>query len=215
MVRAEVGDVAPRDVTVASTAEEADHRVALAFSVDVLDDAARRAEESNVELFAHDVIYRLVEEYQEFVAERERAKQDAILDNIARPARFRLLPDHVFRQSDPAVVGVEVLGGTLKRNARVVEFENSEPTRVGQVKGIQEQGEDVEEARMGERVSVAIDGPTAGRQIEEGDTLFSELPEKHAKVIEQELTGDVPADELETLQLYLDRHRKRDPFWGK
>ncbi|PSP88642.1 translation initiation factor IF-2 [Halobacteriales archaeon QS_4_69_34] len=215
MVRAEVGDVAPRDIAVASTAEEADHRVVLAFSVDVLDDAARRAEESGVELFAHDVIYRLVEEYQEFVAERERAQQDAILDNIARPARFRLLPDHVFRQSDPAVVGVEVLGGTLKRNARVVEFENSEPTRVGQVKGIQEQGEDVEEARMGERVSVAIDGPTAGRQIEEGDTLFSELPEKHAKVIEQELTGDVPADELETLQLYLDRHRKRDPFWGK
>jgi translation initiation factor 5B len=215
MVRAEVGDIAPRDVTVASTAEEADHRVVLAFSVDVLDDAARRAEESGVELFAHDVIYRLVEEYQKSVAERERAQQDAILDNIARPARFRLLPDHVFRQSDPAVVGVEVLGGTLKRNARVVEFENSEPTRVGQVKGIQEQGEDVEEARMGERVSVAIDGPTAGRQIEEGDTLFSELPEKHAKVIEQELTGDVPADELETLQLYLDRHRKRDPFWGK
>ena len=215
IVRAEVGDVAPRDVTVASTADEERHEVVLAFSVDVLDDAARRAEESGVRIFESDVIYRLVEEYEEFVAERKRAQQGAILDNIARPARFRLLPDHTFRQNNPAVVGVEVMTGTLKQNAQVVAFEGNEPTRLGQVKGIQEQGEDVEQARAGERVSVAIDGPTVGRQIEEGDELWSEIPEKHAKVLEQELEDDIPADELEALHVYLDKHRQRDPFWGK
>ena len=215
IVRAEVGDVAPRDVTVASTAEEERHETVMAFGVDVLDDAEERAENEGVRLFESDVIYRLVEEYEEFIEERERAQQDAILDNIARPARFRLLPDHTFRQNDPAVVGVEVLTGTLKRNARVVNFEGSQPERLGQVKGIQEQGEDVDEARAGERVSVAIDGPTVGRQVEEGDELWSEIPEKHAKVLEQELTDDIPADELEALNVYLDKHRQRDPFWGK
>ena len=215
IVRAEVGDVAPRDVTVASTAEEERHETVMAFGVDVLDDAEERAENEGVRLFESDVIYRLVEEYEEFIEERERAQQDAILDNIARPARFRLLPDHTFRQNDPAVVGVEVLTGTLKRNARVVNFEGSQPERLGQVKGIQEQGEDIDEARAGERVSVAIDGPTVGRQVEEGDELWSEIPEKHAKVLEQELTNDIPADELEALNVYLDKHRQRDPFWGK
>ena len=215
IVRAEVGDVAPRDVTVASTAEEERHETVMAFGVDVLDDAEERAENKGVRLFESDVIYRLVEEYEEFIEERERAQQDAILDNIARPARFRLLPDHTFRQNDPAVVGVEVLTGTLKRNARVVNFEGSQPERLGQIKGIQEQGEDVDEARAGERVSVAIDGPTVGRQVEEGDELWSEIPEKHAKVLEQELTDDIPADELEALNVYLDKHRQRDPFWGK
>jgi len=215
IVRAEAGAVAPRDVRVAETANEPDHRVILAFSTDTLDDASRLAEQEGVRIFANDVIYRLVEEYEEFVEERASAQQDAVLDNIARPARFRILEDHVFRQSSPAVVGVEVLSGTLKRNARVVDFENREPNRVGQVKGIQEQGEDIDQARSGERVSVAIDGPTVGRQIGEGDTLWSELPEKHAKVIEQELTDDIPADELEALTMYLDKHRQRDPFWGK
>jgi len=215
VVRAEVGAVAPRDVRVAETANEPDHRVILAFATDTLDDASRLADQEAVDIFANDVIYRLIEEYEEFVEERASAQQDAVLDNIARPARFRILEDHVFRQSNPAVVGVEVLSGTLKRNARVVDFENRKPKRVGQIKGIQEQGEDVDQARSGERVSVAIDGPTVGRQIDEGDTLWSELPEKHAKVLEQELTDDIPADELEALSMYLDKRRQRDPFWGK
>lgn len=215
IMRAEVGDVAPRDISVASTAEEEKHKTILAFNVDVLTDAERQAEETDVKLFESDVIYRLIEEYEEYVEERERAQQETVLDNITRPARFNILPDHTFRQNDPAVVGVEILSGTIRKNSNVVKFEGNSPTRVGQLKGIQEQGEDVDEARSGNRVSVAIDGPTVGRQIEESDQLWIEIPEKHAKILEQELTDDIPMDEVETLQMYLDKQRKRDPFWGK
>ncbi|NKE36323.1 translation initiation factor IF-2 [Natronococcus sp. JC468] len=215
IVRAEVGDVAPRDVSVASTAEEGKEQVILGFNVDVLGDAEQRAEIEDVRVFTDEVIYQLIEEYEEFVDELERAQQDTILENIVRPARFRILPDHTFRQNDPAVVGVEVNSGTVQNNTNVVKFEGNEPERVGQVKGIQEQGEDVDEARAGNRVSVAIDGPTVGRQIEEDDELWTELPEKHAKILEQELSSEIPADELEALNMYLDKQRSRDPFWGK
>jgi len=215
VMRAEVGDVAPRDVSVATTAGEDKHQTILAFNVDVLADAERTADQQDVRIFARDVIYQLVEEFDEYVEELERAQQQTVLDNITRPARFRILEDHVFRQNDPAVVGVEVLSGTVRKNANVAKFQGNEPKRVGNVKGIQEQGEDVDEARSGNRVSVAIDGPTVGRQIEEGDELWIELPEKHAKILEQELDDDIPADELEALKMYLDKQRKRDPFWGK
>jgi translation initiation factor 5B len=215
IVRAEVGDVAPRDVSVASTADERTHRVILGFNVDVLPDAKRAAGESGVEVFDHDVIYQLIEDYEDHVAAIERAQQEQVLDNITRPARFRILEDHTFRQSDPAVVGVEVLSGTVRRNSRVATFDGAEPKRVGLMKSIQDQGEDVDEARAGERVAVSIDGPTVGRGIEEGDELWVELPEKHAKILEQELTDDIPADELEALTAYLEKRRKKDPFWGK
>ena len=215
ILRAEVGDVAPRDVAVASTAREDLHKVILGFNVEVLPDARRELEETGVRLFDDDVIYQLVEEYDEFVEARKRAQQETVLEKIIRPARFRILDDHVFRQSNPAVVGVEVMSGTLQNNRYVGRFENGEFDRVGQLAGIQNQGDDVDEARAGERVSVAIDGPTVGRQIDEGDELWVDLPEKHARVIEQELTDDIPADELEALQGFLDIHRRRDPFWGK
>ncbi|MFC6903683.1 translation initiation factor IF-2 [Halalkalicoccus tibetensis] len=215
VMRAEVGDIAPRDISIASTADEPIHRTILGFNVEVLGDANRSAEESEVKVFRDDVIYQLVEEYDEFVEDSRRAQQETILENITRPGRFQLLMDHTFRQNDPAVVGVEILGGTVRNNAQVAKFEGNEPKRVGQVKGIQEQGDDVDEARQGKRVSVAIDGPTVGRQIEEGDELWVEIPEKHAKILEQELTEDIPADEREVLQMYLDKQRRRDPFWGK
>ena len=215
ILRAEVGDIAPRDVAVASTANEEKHRVILGFNVEILSNAETELDESEVRLFDDDVIYQLVDEYEAYVDELKRAQQETVLDKIVRPCRFRILEDHVFRQSDPAVVGVEVMSGTLKNNQRVVKWEGSAPTRIGQLSGIQEQGEDVSEARSGTRVSVAIDGPTVGRQIDEGDELWVELPEKHAKILEQELSDDIPADELEALTGYLDKHRSRDPFWGK
>ena len=215
ILRAEVGDVAPRDIAVAGTAREPEHTVILGFNVEVLPDAERELEQSEVTLFHDDVIYQLVEDYEEHVAEMQRAQQETILDKIVRPARFRILDDHTFRQSDPAVVGVEVMSGTIKNNTNVAKFENNEPDRVGELSGIQAQGDDVEEASAGERVSVAIDGPTVGRQIEEGDELWIEIPEKHAKILEQELNEEIPADELEALSGYLNKRRKRDPFWGK
>jgi translation initiation factor 5B len=94
-------------------------------------------------------------------------------------------------------------------------MEGNELHRVGVVKGIQEQGEDVDEVRAGNRVSVSIDGPTVGRDIDEGDELWVDLPEKHAKVLEQELAEEIPADEREALHQFLEIQRKRDPFWGK
>ena len=215
VVRAEVGDVAPRDVAVASTADEPKHEAVLGFNVDVLEDARREADTDGVELFVDEVIYQLVEEYEDHVETIERAQQEQVLDKIQRPCRFRVLPDHVFRQSSPAVVGVEVLSGTLKRNSRVVAWADGEPERVGRLKSLQDAGEDVDEARTGEEVAASIDGPTVGRQIEEGDELWTELPEKHAKILEQELSDEIPADELEALGMYLDKHRTRDPFWGK
>ncbi|MFC7046982.1 translation initiation factor IF-2 [Halobacteriaceae archaeon GCM10025711] len=215
IMRAEVGEVARRDVSIASTIEDEKQQVILAFNVEVRDDAETEAKQRDIPIFESDVIYRLVEEYEEYVEEIEQRQRDAVFENVIRPARFRVLEDHVFRQSDPAVVGVEVLAGTVKRNVPVAKFDDPKPERVGVVKGLQDQGEDIDEARAGSQIAMAIDGPTVGRQIKEGDELWVDLPEKHAKILEQELRDDIPADELEALTMYLDRQRKRDPFWGK
>ncbi|GGK68381.1 MULTISPECIES: translation initiation factor IF-2 [Haloarcula] len=215
VMRAEVGAVAPRDVRVAETAGEPTNQAILAFSVEVLDDARDLAEQEDVELFEDDVIYQLVESYDDHVTAIEEAQQEQILENITRPAKFRILQDHTFRQSDPAVVGVEILSGELRRNVNVIRWDGGEANRVGTLKTIQDEGEDVDSARAGERMAVSIQGPTVGRQIEEGDDLWVEIPEKHAKILEQELKEDISVDEREALSMYLEKHRNRDPFWGK
>ncbi|WP_128904962.1 translation initiation factor IF-2 [Halorubrum amylolyticum] len=215
ILRAEVGDIAPRDIAVAETANQDEHKAILGFNVDLLANAETELENADMKLFTDEVIYQLIEDYETYVEERQRAQQETVLDKVVRPARFRILPDHTFRQNDPAVVGVEVISGTVQNNRNVGYFEGNEFTRAGQLSGIQKQGDDVDEARAGERVSIAIDGPTVGRDIEEGDTLWTEVPEKHAKILEQELKEEITADEREALSAYLETKRKRDPFWGK
>jgi len=215
IMRAEVGDIAPRDIAIAETANQDEHKALLGFNVSILQNAENELESADVTLFTNDVIYQLIEDYETYVEQRKRAQQETVLDKVVRPARFQLLPDHTFRQNDPAVVGVEVLAGTLQNNRNVGAFEGNEFDRLGTLSGIQKQGDDVDEARAGERVSIAIDGPTVGRDIKEGDTLWSEVPEKHAKILEQELKSEITGDEREALAAYLDTRRKRDPFWGK
>ncbi|WP_435075487.1 translation initiation factor IF-2 [Halorubrum sp. HHNYT27] len=215
ILRAEVGDIAPRDIAVAETANQDEHKAILGFNVNLLANAESELESADVKLFTDEVIYQLIQEYETYVEEKHRAQQKTVLDKVVRPSRFRILPDHTFRQNDPAVVGVEIISGTLQNNRNVGLFEGNEFKRVGQLSGIQKQGDDVDEARAGERVSIAIDGPTVGRGIEEGDTLWTEVPEKHAKILEQELKEEITADEREALAAYLDTKRKRDPFWGK
>ncbi len=52
----------------------------------MLDDARDLAEQEDVKLFEDDVIYQLVESYDEHVTRSRSAQQETILENIVRPA---------------------------------------------------------------------------------------------------------------------------------
>ena len=211
IMTASEGAVSRRDIVDAETANEQEHRAVIAFNVDVLDDAREYADEALVELFEGDVIYRLVEEYEEWVESMEEERAENVLESVVLPAKFRVMHDHVFRQSDPAVVGARVLSGTLERNVSVERMGEN----VGVVQGIQSQGEDIDEAGQGEEVSVAIDGPTVGRDLKEGDVLYTSVPEKHAKALEQEFDDLLDDPTREALEEYLEEKRQVDPFWAK
>ena len=211
IMTASEGAVSRRDIVDAETADEQEHRAVIAFNVDVLDDAREYADEALVELFEGDVIYRLVEEYEDWVEGLEEERAENVLESVVLPAKFRVMHDHVFRQSDPAVVGVRVLSGKLERNVSVERMGE----KVGVVQGIQRQGEDIDSAEQGEEVSVAIDGPTVGRDLKEGDLLYTSVPEKHAKALEQEFDDLLDDPTREALDEYLEEKRQVDPFWAK
>lgn len=143
---------------------------------------------------------------------RRRNPKKTISQLIVKPARFLLLPDCTFRQSKPAVVGVRITGGKVKTNIGVTDNSGSV---VGTIKGLQLEGENIKEASAGMEVAMAIDGPTIGRQIKEGDVLYSNIPEKHAKVLETEILDSLSADEMETLDAFLEIKRRDNPFWAK
>ena len=129
-----------------------------------------------------------------------------------RPGKIRYLPNCTFRQSKPAVIGVQVMGGFIKPGVTLIKADNS---KVGVVKQIQERNENISIATQGKEVAISVDGPTAGRQINEGEIYFVDVPEGHSKVLEFQLKDTIKQDELETLMEFLAIKRKDNPFWGR
>jgi len=92
ILRAEVGDIAPRDIAVAETANQDEHKAIPGFNVDLLANAETELENADVKLFTDEVIYQLIEDYETYVEEKQRAQQETVLDKVVRPSRFRILP---------------------------------------------------------------------------------------------------------------------------
>jgi translation initiation factor 5B len=103
------------------------------------------------------------------VPERERDKL-ARRSEATSPARFRLLPNHVFHHNKPAIVGVEILAGNLSVGARI---QRQDGKVVGRIKEMQSGKETVKQAKAGEKIAISIEDVTIGRQLAEGDIVYS------------------------------------------
>ncbi|NYT00957.1 MAG: translation initiation factor IF-2 [Methanocellales archaeon] len=210
--RGDVGDISKRDIIEAATIRDPYLSVVIGFGVDILQDAKDEALKSNVQVFQGNVIYQLLEDYVNWVKKQRSISDRLGLEAIVRAGSFMLMRGCMFRQSKPAIVGVKILGGKIKSGVSVIKEDG---VRIGTIKGIQEHGENIAEAVAGKEVAISIEGPVVGRQIKEGDILYVDIPKKHAKILEQELRDTIPADELETLEAFLEIKRKNDPFWAR
>ncbi|OYT42204.1 MAG: translation initiation factor IF-2 [Candidatus Altiarchaeales archaeon ex4484_43] len=194
--RATIGKVSNSDVIEASAVSLEDKflGVILAFNSDILRDARILAKNKNVEIFHGRIIYKLLEDYEDWIKrerERERLEKEG---KIVTPAKIRLLPKHVFRQSKPAIVGVEVLAGTIASGCRLM---REDGRVVGRIKQIQLKRETIKSATTGERVAIAIEGVTMGRQLNENDTVYTFISSEDMKLLSE---GELTEEELAVLR---------------
>ena len=208
--KAEVGNVSKRDIVDASATNDPLQRVVLAFNVKILPEAEEEMRNQDVTVIKEDVIYTLMERYEEWVYKKreeiERAKKEA----IPRPGMIKFLPEYVFRVSKPAIIGVRVLAGRIKPGMKLMKDDGRV---IGTIRSIQSERKSLDEAIQGQEVAVSIEGPTVGRQIKGGDILYTDLPESVVKKLKE--MGDLTYDEKEVLDKIIEIKRKTvDRFWG-
>ncbi|MFW9973783.1 MAG: translation initiation factor IF-2 [Candidatus Thorarchaeota archaeon] len=195
---ADVGPIVKRDVIEAQASGDTDplNAVVLGFNVKFAPDIEDLAAELGVEVFLNQVIYRLYDEYNAWlIVKREQAKAES-LSSIIRPGKIELMPDYVFRHSNPAVVGVRVHGIIKPRTGLI----NEEGKRVGTILQIQDRSVNIEEATDGMEVAVSIRGPTIGRQVKNTDVLYTDVPDKHIMVIRKKFLDDLSPAEKDVLE---------------
>ena len=204
-----VGEVSRRDVVETAAFTDPMNRVMLVFNAPVSKEAEAEIASSGVKLFSNQVVYRLIEEYQEWVEDTKKSKDATQRMEIPFPAKFMILPNCVFHATKPAIVGVRVLAGKVRGGLNLIKKDGSD---AGRVRSLRDGEEVLKDASQGDEVAMAIDGVTVGRQIDVEDVIYVELLES---TIRQFLNNaDLNEDEKMTLQEYLEIKRKSDPFWG-
>lgn len=214
VLRAEVGSVSRHDLIDAETIKNPYYRALIAFSTPLLPDAADMVKEPGfpVKVFEGRVIYKLVDDYIQWKEELKRKTEQQRFEQIIHPAKIRVLPHCIFRQSNPAVVGVRILGGTLRTDVNLIQLDGK---KVGHLKSIQLNQETIREAQTGAEVAISIEGATVGRQLDVEDDLFVDIPERHVKVLEKEMLSHLPVHTQEILAEFTAMRRRENPFWGK
>jgi translation initiation factor 5B len=195
---ADVGNIVKRDIVEAKAAGDTDplNAVVLGFNVKFAPDIEDLAAEYGVETFLNEVIYRLYDDYNAWlIVKREQEKAES-LGSLIRPGKLELIPEYVFRQKDPAIVGVRVHGIIRPRTGLI----NADGRRIGTILQIQDRSVPVDEATNGMEVAVSIRGPTIGRQVKNDEVLYTDIPDKHILAMRKKFLDDLLPSEKEVLQ---------------
>ena len=175
---ADVGDISKKDIVNAETLNDPLKRVILGFNVNLLGDAKEYSLTTPIKIFNNNIIYKLIEDYQKWQKDQKELAEKKRFEQIIRPGKIKYLPNCTFRQSHPVVIGVQVMGGCIKPGEMLLKPDGS---KVGEIKQVQERNENIALATVGKEVAISIEGPTAGRQINEGDIYYVDVPESHSK----------------------------------
>lgn len=211
---ADTGSISKRDVVEASIVREKDEYLGciLAFNVDVPRELEIEAADRGVRVFRGEVLFRIVEDYLEWVertrAERERAEFEA----LSKPGKLRVLEGLVFRRSDPAIFGVEVLAGEIRPRVSLM---NQQGRIVGSLSQIQDRGKVIGAAGKGMKVAISMKEPTIGRHIHEGETLYVAVPEQHARLLSSVFRDRLDEESAKTLEEIISINRRINPLWAR
>jgi translation initiation factor 5B len=211
---ADVGNVSRNDVIEASVVKKSkpEYGVILAFNVKLLPEAEELAAREGVKVFQSNIIYHIIEEYGKWVKELKEKEVEKEVSSLVRPAKIRILPGFIFRRSDPAIVGIEVLGGVLKPGCNVMRSDGME---LGMVVQIRDRDNVLKEARAGQQVAISIKGRImVGRHVDEGDVLYTSIPKDHVTMWLTKHRDKLSTDEYLVLREIIEIKKKQDPFYG-
>ncbi|MCC5994352.1 MAG: translation initiation factor IF-2 [Candidatus Aenigmarchaeota archaeon] len=179
--KADIGCINREDFIEGELIQDKYRKVILAFNIKVDEQTINEAKNFGLKIFSSNVIYRLIDEYKRWMEEEKRREIETKLEVLPRPVKIRVIPGAIFRNSKPAIFGVDVLEGTLKPGIILKRDEKV----IGKVKEIQSEGRTIPKAIKGERVAISIEEAVVGRNVFENDILISELSKEDIEKLKE------------------------------
>jgi translation initiation factor 5B len=203
--KASLGPISKKDLADAESNADDDPLSAVILGFNIPKETSEK-----VKIITSDVIYRIIEEYDVWIEAARKREESKELDLFVRPVKIEVLQNCIFRQSNPCVVGIEVLGGTLKANMPLM---NREGRSLTSVKSMERNKESTQSAEKGEQLALSLPNVIAGRHVHEHDIIYSAIPEEHFRKLKQ-LAKYLSKDEGTIMKEIAEIKRKENPLWG-
>jgi len=210
--RADIGNITKRDIVEAEGTLDkgSEYPFVLGFNVTIEQELETMAKKKKIPIVINQVIYKIVEEFEELHTERKQRLQLEEISDLQWPAKIQIMKQYIFRQSGPAIFGAEVINGKLTTN---VELINMEGKVVGRVKTIEDKSKKLSELTKGKEAAVAVTKLTIGRGADGGDFLITNMSESAFRKLKDKkaLLSD---SEIEVLKELAEIKRKENDLWG-
>ncbi|MBU1201406.1 MAG: translation initiation factor IF-2 [Nanoarchaeota archaeon] len=205
--KATIGNINKKDYAEAESNYENNPLLSVILGFNVVDESG--SDNKNVKVLTNQVIYRLVDDFEKWQEEKRKDEEEKKLDKVIRPCKVEILQSCIFRQSNPCILGVEVLIGVLRVGTPLMK----NGIYLSEVKSIQSEKENFQVVEKGKQVAVSLPHVTAGRQVFENDFLYSDISEEDFRKLKK-LSTFLAKDEISLLKEIAEMHRKHNPVWG-
>jgi translation initiation factor 5B len=206
--KASIGKITKKDMSDAESNYDRDPLLAVVLGFNVEREVDVKSSE-RVKIITSQIIYNLIEELEQWQQQQQDLMEARELDTLVRPCKLVILPNFIFRQNNPAIVGVEIIEGKIKTGNSLMKSGHAITT----VRGIQQEKENIQSVTKGKQVAMSLDKVTVGRQINPNDTLYSYVPEEDFRKIKK-LTKYLSHGEIEVLKEIAAIMKKDNPIWG-
>ena len=194
IIKADIGPISKSDLVSAKANLEINplDAVVLGFNVRMEEEL----EKGNVKIITNDVVFKLIEDLQKWREMRSKEIEKEKLMGLATICKLEILPQYVFRNTNPAIFGVRVVAGKVKVGIPLMDNNGEE---VARVKSIQKEKASVEEGKQGDELAMALPGINFERRLKEVKYLYAYVSDKQMKQF-KENKDVLSSDELKVLQ---------------
>ena len=209
--KADIGDINKEDVNIALSMKEKypQYSVIVGFNIGINKNDEEYVKSSNINLIISSVIYDLIEKIEKYINDIKYNKEK-ILRELPPIGKIKILKGNIFRRSNPAIVGIEVLGGEIRKDVYLI---NLDGKIIGRILAIQKEKKNIDIAIKNDKVAISIDDAVVGRNIFEDDILYTFISENDYRKFKE--NKDILNDEQkEILKEIANIMRKENPAWG-
>jgi len=212
VLKAGVGNINKTDIVSAKANLQINPLEAVIIGFNVSVDEGAEEIKGKVTILKDDVVYKLIENVQKFREEKRKEIEKERLLGLSSLVKLKVLHQHVFRNTSPAIFGVRVEAGKVVSGLSLIDASGE---KVGKVKNMQSENNSVDEASEGKELAISIPGINFERRLKNTNTnfLYSDISESQFRNFKKN-KDLLSSSELSILQEIAEIKRKSKADWG-